>query len=178
MKHNHSASMTKQFVSEARGSMTPSVRIVDLIKYAHAGHMIFIIIWWHLSQNKVICPPRKRKKQDCSIYVYQKVQNENHIMQSNESVNSRTITVTKPIKLLSAQQATVHAVFASFSITFNSLSLRTRPNSENNQLVLMFYLHSFSLRHSSPKFSRMSSKSILAAENAHLSISPLARTGK
>ena len=104
MKHNHSASMTKQFVSEARGSMTPSVRIVDLIKYAHAGHMIFIIIWWHLSQNKVICPPRKRKRQNCSIYVYQKVQNENHIMQSNESVNSRTITVTKPIKLLSAQQ--------------------------------------------------------------------------
>ena len=50
---------------------------------------------------------------------------------------SKTITVTKPIKLLYAQHATVHAVFASFSITFNSLSLRTRPNSENNQLVLM-----------------------------------------
>ena len=91
---------------------------------------------------------------------------------------SKTITVTKPIKLLHAQHATVHAVFASFSMTFNSLSLRTRPNSENNQLVLMFYLHSFSWRHSSPKFNRMSSKSILAAANAHLSISPLARTGK
>ena len=45
MKHNHSASMTKQFVSEARGSMTPSVRIINSIKYAQAGHIIFIIIW-------------------------------------------------------------------------------------------------------------------------------------
>ena len=34
----------------------------------------------------MIGSPRKRKKQDCSIYVYEKVQNENHIMQSNESV--------------------------------------------------------------------------------------------
>ena len=33
--------MTKQFVSEARGSVTPSVRIINSIKYAQAGHIIF-----------------------------------------------------------------------------------------------------------------------------------------
>ena len=132
------------------------------------------MIWRHLSRNKVTCPPRKRKKQDCSILRLSKGTKR----KPHHSIERITITVTKPIKLSSAQHATAHAVFASFSITFNSLSLRTRPNSENNQLVLMFYLHSFSLRHSSPKFNRMSSKSILAAANAHLSISPLARAGK
>ena len=65
-------------------------------------------------------------------FKYQKVQNENLILKSNESIFDNYLChETDKIVACPARDC---AGFVSFSITFNSLSLRTRPNSENNQL--------------------------------------------
>ena len=45
------ASMTKQFVSKAQGSMNCQI---DLIKYAQTSHLITIILW-HSSRGKMTC---------------------------------------------------------------------------------------------------------------------------
>ena len=158
--------MTKQF--RFRGVTKHDAKCrnsqLDLIKYAQASHIIFKIIWYQ----------GKKETGLFNIRLSKSYKTKTTCNRTNPFPTTR-ITVTKPIKLLES----ICTARASFSITFNSLSLRTRPNSENNQLVLIhFYLHSFSLSHSSPNFNRMSSNSILAAENAHLSISPLPRKGK
>ena len=134
-------------------------------------------------------PTRRRYKQDRSKNVYQQVKMKIHIMQSNEA----KITGTKPIRIYYScvHASTRHCFFLKkLQFPYNlkiSLSRKTLPNSINNQWVFrihqlilissVFYLHSFSLSHSS-RFNRISSKSILAAAKAHLSISPLARAGK
>ena len=127
-------------------------------------------------------PTRRRYKQDRSKNVYQKVKMKTHIMQSHEA----KITVTKLIMIhYSCVHSTRHCCFP-YNLKI-SLSRKTLPNSINNQWVFRIhqlilissvsYLLSFSFSHSS-RLNRISSKSILAAAKAHLSISPLARTGK
>ena len=116
--------MTKQF--RFRGVTKHDAKCrnsqLDLIKYAQASHIIFKIIWY-------------QEKKEIGLFNIRlsKLQNENH-MQSNESVSDNADHCHETDKIV------VCTARASFSITFNSLSLRTRPNSENNQLDLMSVL--------------------------------------